>query len=245
VCAASRADYRSSHLGDGTEYDRALAHGDFNSYMTDVEGRLLRSLVPRLFGGRPFSYVDFACGTGRITRVVEPLAEVAYGIDVSAAMLAEARRKCVRTTFIEHDLTRRPLALPPVQLVSAFRFMGCAQDELRVEALSAISRLLVPGGYLVVNNHKNAWAPRHTLPVLRGRPPIGDLSYLGLRRHLERAGMRVVRSYGIGVWVVRAALDRPAMLFSRRARALERLSNVPFLAPFAPDIVVLARKRGP
>ena len=55
--------------------------------MAKYEEEYLRDMIPRLTrgGGR---YLDFACGTGRITAIVAPLVGESVGVDVSESMLA-------------------------------------------------------------------------------------------------------------------------------------------------------------
>ena len=83
-------DYRHSHITKGDEYDSALDSNPWDAYMHRVEAAFLQEIVPNLFAEKP-RYLDFACGTGRITSVVAPMTAECTGVDVSESMLAEAR----------------------------------------------------------------------------------------------------------------------------------------------------------
>jgi SAM-dependent methyltransferase len=240
-------DYRLSHLRTGQAYEAELGQSPLDMYLAAREAEIIRALVPRLFPQGLGRYLDFACGTGRITQLVEPLAHESFGIDVAPGMVELARERCPRTQFWLCDVTRQDPGIGPVQLVTAFRFFGNAQDELRRSALRALRRLLAPGGYLLVNNHRNPGCLRNVLLRLAGLPlpeyhgrPV-DLHYWKLHRLLLEAGFRLVRAYGIGFWIFRAALERPSILQSRLARALESFSRLPPLGPFCPDAVLVAR----
>src|SRR3954454_9558254 len=100
------ADYRHSHLAKGEDYDRDLSRGDFDTYMTAREREILARIVPRLFPGGVPRYLDFACGTGRITQMMEALSAESFAVNISEAMMDQARRKCARTTFLLRDVTR-------------------------------------------------------------------------------------------------------------------------------------------
>ncbi|NOX54763.1 MAG: class I SAM-dependent methyltransferase [Planctomycetes bacterium] len=202
--------------------------------MTRTIWRLFPRGVPR--------YLDFACGTGRITSIVGPLAQESYGLDISETMILRARQKCPSTTFIVADATRERLEIAPVDLVTAFRFFGNAQQELRREALAAIWTLLRPGGYLIMNNHKNAGSVRCTLRRLRGETLTQTLDYKGTVEILKDAGFKVIRSYGVGFWLFRAAWVRGGFLDSRLGDVLDSVSLVKGIARFCPDIVFLAQK---
>ncbi|MBV9478297.1 MAG: class I SAM-dependent methyltransferase [Acidobacteria bacterium] len=235
-------DYRQSHLHKGADYDRDLSRGDFNTYMTEREGEILERIAAKFFPGGIPRYLDFACGTGRITQRVSAHAAESYGVDVSANMVEQARLKCPRTTFIVRDLTRDSAGIAPVNLVTSFRFLGDAQDELRRGALKAIHDLLVPGGYFVFNNHLNPWSIHNTLLRMSGKGERVDLTWTKLRRLLREAGFKIVASYGIGFWLVRYKLDRPEVFRSPLVRVLEPVSKFPPLVPFCPDAVFVAQR---
>jgi SAM-dependent methyltransferase len=236
-------DYRRSHLKKGPDYDDDLSQGDFDTYMTARECELIERIVHRGFPGGVPRYLDFACGTGRITQVVEPVAVESYGIDVSEAMLDTARAKCLRTTFIRADLTTRPIPLPPFDLVTAFRFFGNAQDELRAAALDAIRGVLAPGGLLILNDHVNPRSLHRRLLRLRGHAPDRGLAPRDLSRLLAAHGFDVVRAYGIGLWMLRARWNVPSVMRSRIVHTIEPLSRIPPLVSLCPDIVIVARRR--
>jgi SAM-dependent methyltransferase len=246
--ALATLDYRHSHFRDGTEYDAELDGNPLDAYMSRCEADVLARLVPRLFPSGVDRYLDFACGTGRITSQMEAIARQSFAIDVSPGMMAVARRRCARTDFIRCDITLEQPVIEPVQLITAFRFFGNAQQELRVAALRGLHRLLADDGYLIFNNHRNPRSIRNLcvrltdegLPDYRGRHI--DLDYWTLRRLIAATGFRIVRTIGVGFWIVRAALERSEILRSPVARALEPLSRLPLLAPFCPDAIVVARR---
>ena len=86
-------DYRDSHLAKGDTYDGTIAAQPFDAYMAKCEAEYLRDVVPRLTGGRG-RYLDFACGTGRITAIVPPRLNGSLGGDISASLVGDAGPKC-------------------------------------------------------------------------------------------------------------------------------------------------------
>src|SRR5262249_20822281 len=162
----------------------------------DQEQRILGAVVPRLFPCRVPRYLDFACGTGRITQFLETFAEESYAVDVSEKMQEQARRKCSRTTFFLGDVTRENLAITRANLVTAFRFFANAQDDLRRGVLEALFKLLLPHGYLIINHHRNRWTLGNLLQALRFRKVEEDMSYFHLARLLRATGFQLVRTYG-------------------------------------------------
>jgi len=238
----NRMSYRDSHLGKGADYDLALARDPFDAYMARRERETVLAMLARLQRGAVRRSLDFACGTGRITQLLEGIAEACFAVDVSESMVAEARRKCPRTQFFIQDIIEEPLPIAPVQLITAFRFFGNAEEGLRARALRAMHRALAPGGYLLLNDHENPWALRRLVRRLVGERTRGDLHHWKLRRLLRHAGFRVRQTVGIGLWIYRARLERPDVLNSRWADALELLSRIPLLDHFCPDAVILAQR---
>ena len=102
--------------------------------------------------------------------------------------------------------------------------------------------MLVPGGYLLLNNHRNPYALASVAGALRGRPLTGDLTYATLRSSLTAAGFRVVAQRPIGAWMFRAALLEEADRPPGREATLERIFGGALWAPIAPDLVILARR---
>ena len=237
-----KKDYRLSHRNKGEDYDAGLQRDHWSAYMAARERAILAKVVPNLLHGRIPRYLDFACGTGRLTEFMETMSEASYGVDVSASMVEIARRKCSSTTFILKDITREHLELERVNLVTAFRFFGNAQDELRLSALRALHHLLVPRGYLIINSHRNGLSINNLLLRCIGQRPQLDLSHYKLARLLVQSKFRVLHTYPVGFWLFRYRWHSPRFLNSPFARFLERVCCFGFLAPFSPDAVVVAQK---
>jgi SAM-dependent methyltransferase len=237
----SDADYRRSHLARGDRYDSVLAAAPFDAYMAQLEREFLQRTIPSLFAPARPRHLDFACGTGRITEVVVPLSTQSVGVDVSASMLEQARRKCPEAEFVQVDLTRDGADLGTFDLVTAFRFFGNAQDDLRAAVLDAIRRRLRPGGCLVLNSHRNP----HSLATLLngitgGRSEAMDLHFFKLSALLRRFGFKTLKTHPIGAWMYRSKLLSMAH-DPGRAMTLERRFRFAMLAPIAPDVVIVAR----
>lgn len=226
----------------GSDYDADLGIGNFDSYMVTHESRLLRDTVQALFPDKIGKYLDFACGTGRITASLEDLADVSIGFDVSESMVIQAKEKCNNTTFYITDITK---AEPPVKrfdLVTAFRFFGNAEQELRKTVFKNIANIIEPGGYFIINNHRNPGSLHERLLSIKGESNNLELSYANLKQLLYSNGFRIEKKIGIGIWVYRYGLRESTCLSSSVLRYLEPLSRIGFLAPFCPDYIIIAKK---
>ena len=83
-------DYRVSHQAAAAaiEYDKTFEAGYCAALWQKIEKPLLESNLHSL-GGYERTSLDFACGTGRITKVAMLFGTV-VGVDVSEAMLVRA-----------------------------------------------------------------------------------------------------------------------------------------------------------
>jgi SAM-dependent methyltransferase len=155
---------------------------------------------------RQIDSLDFACGTGRIVEVIENLVSTSTAIDVSRHMINISRTKTRKTAYICGDITQGEYLDNKYDLITCFRFLTNAEEELRIKTLSALRRRLRDqDSILIVNGHGNPLSYRLlTLPYhwardkLAGRPFQGYLSTPRLNRLLASAGFRVERRIGMG-----------------------------------------------
>ena len=240
---AAADDYRHSHLQRGVTYDATLASNPFDAYMAHFEREYLVDTIPRLFKGAPSRYLDFACGTGRITETVAPLCTEAVGVDISPGMLAEASDKCPRVKFIEADITKSEVDLGTFDLATSFRFFGNAQQGLRSEVLRALHRLLRQDAYLIINSHRNPQSIAALLnAVTGGGDHLMDLHYFKFKELLRDCGFEIMHSRPVGFQLYRSKLQATADPQSAASRWRESFFRSEILTPFSPDAVIVARK---
>jgi SAM-dependent methyltransferase len=103
--------------------------------------------------------LDLGCGIGRIAAALAPLCRSVLGLDVSAGMVAEARKRNAALPNVRFDQTAgRDLdALPGtafdlVLAVDSFPYMVQAGPDVVGRHVSGAARVLRPGGALAVLN---------------------------------------------------------------------------------------------
>jgi SAM-dependent methyltransferase len=237
--------YRQSHLKRGHEYDATLAASPFDDYLSRAESVYLGRLLGTVLPARTGRYLDFACGTGRITSELESHADESVGVDVSDSMLQAARERCRFTQFIHADITRESAreehGLSGFDLVTAFRFFGNAEPALRRDALRAINRALRRGGCLVLDNHRNPYTLARWAHRLTGGRTGARLGYFELCSLLRETGFRLRWQRPIGAWLYRTGLYRKLRGVDP-AGWPENGFGHPWLAPFAPNALIAAVK---
>jgi uncharacterized protein YceH (UPF0502 family) len=148
--AAARDErVRSSYDAVATEYAGQLA-GELDQLPFE---RWLLDRVAAHAGGGPV--VEVGCGPGHVTAYLAEAGADATGLDLSPAMVAEARRRFPDGDYQVGDLRRlmRPTSAPGWSAVLAwYSLIHLAGSELP-EAVAALSRPLAAGGWLVVALH--------------------------------------------------------------------------------------------
>jgi len=172
-----------------------------------IEQQILKDILDNK---RFNKYIDFACGTGRITSFIEPFVDVSIGIDVSGAMMKEAREKLRKTELLNLDILANDPGqkiLEDADLITAFRFVLNAEPDLRAKALTKLSGFLGREGILVFNVHGNRHSIRYIevaiynflkkiyFAITRRQPGIfsfkKQLSVAEVKAYLKGAGLRV------------------------------------------------------
>jgi len=198
---AAVADYEAREYGAGS----------YASCIWDLQRPVLEKLVQaeRREGRGLLRLLDFACGTGRVLAVLEPLVDAADGVDLSAEMVALARVKCQKSRMLVGDILTEPQLLQKnYDLISCFRFLLNVEPELRRRLLKRLREVLrEPDGLLLVNVHGNSRSLRH--PALLWRrwrertnhsgAMLNEMSPGETRMLLHESGFQVVRQFGFGM----------------------------------------------
>lgn len=138
-----------SNVYDDAARARAYAELDFpGTYY--LAFRDIPALIKQHVTGR--RALDFGCGTGRSTRFLRELGMTVVGIDISAPMLEEARRRDPGGTYRlvgVGDLSA--VADAPFDLIfAAFTFDNIPTDAEKTQSLAALRDRLAPNGRVVL-----------------------------------------------------------------------------------------------
>lgn len=198
-------DYRTTHVGSESwakDYDAKLfSPGSFDAVIWEREQRLLDCIAQHV--PRRDSYLDFACGTGRVLSHVEGHFRAAVGLDISDTMLSVARGRVRSATLVQGDATCDPAVLDGrrFDFITAFRFFLNAQPSLREDAMAFIaSALKDDDSRLLFNVHGNRYSTR-ALIAAKATITREQFASMSVRESIDlaaRHGLEVVEWYGIG-----------------------------------------------
>jgi ubiquinone/menaquinone biosynthesis C-methylase UbiE len=118
-----------------------------------IAGRLYEMLAP-IAGGL---YADIGCGTGNYLHALSGKGLTFYGIDPSETMLSEARVKNPDTTFIQAKAESIPVE--DHFFDGALACFTLHHWSSMLQGLTEVSRILKPGGTLVILS----WTPEQIL----------------------------------------------------------------------------------
>lgn len=204
------SDTRTSYDTDASGYaEKVRGLLDGSAYLR-ASLALFGELV-RAAGGGPVA--DIGCGPGYVTRYLHDLGVDAFGIDLSAEMIAIARRDHPDLRFEVGTMTDLELADHSVAGVLAFWSVIRVPDHAVPGVFAEFSRVLRPGGPLLVGFHVGD-ETHHTSEGYTGRSINVD-SY---RRRPEQVA-RLLREAGFTIeaeLVMRPDEDVPgAIVFAR------------------------------
>lgn len=197
------------------QFDRAVALAPeaavalYSLGSAETLDRATAEIVDRLRGWgllRPdMAVLDIGCGIGRIERALAPLVAAITAIDVSPAMIGEARRRCRGLANVDFAccdgrdlaaLAGRHFGL--VLAVDAFPYLVVADPAIAARHIADAAALLEPDGVLVILNYSYRGA------LARDRAELAGLA----ARHgftVERNGTRDLTLWDGATFVLRRA----------------------------------------
>ncbi|MEB3371151.1 class I SAM-dependent methyltransferase [Saccharopolyspora mangrovi] len=140
-----------------TDYARTAASYDLiatdyaEHFATEIDSKPLdRSMLTTFAELTSGPVADVGCGTGNATAILHRLGVDVFGVDISAAMLDEARARLPEVTFVQSSMTT--LDLPEESLggiVSWYSIIHTSPEDLP-GAFTEFARVLAPGGHLLL-----------------------------------------------------------------------------------------------
>jgi SAM-dependent methyltransferase len=130
----------------GRHYGEVYAHRDDAQAQADISG-----ILPRLRAQRG-PVLDVGCGGGRHLRHLRAGGLAALGMDLSPELCARAAAcPSLRGTVARADMRAPPVARGWGAVLLLFTSFGYFDDDANAACLAGLSRLLAPGGLLLLD----------------------------------------------------------------------------------------------
>ena len=185
-------DYRTENL---TPANLEAFYASGGEYIGDVVRRL-KTITGRKAGGQA---LDFGCGTGRLAEAMTAYAKHVTGFDISPGMLAEARKRGGKATYVD--------ALPhgPFDWINSFIVFQHIPPERGLALIEDLLARLAPGG--LVSLHVTVWREAQLREhVDRGLKKL--ISPWLQRRRMARLPAGTIRMYDYDLSAVIERLNR-------------------------------------
>ena len=198
--------------------------------------RMYEKLAQELAGRRPGRLLDWGCGFGQVSALLDALGVDVVAYDVRPGLDAPTTERLERFPQIEAHLSSDPVVLPFAS--GAFdTVLSCGVLE-HVEdsdgSLDEIRRVLRPGGMFFVTNLPNRWSYTEKLARLLGRYYHGRLP--NDRVYTKRSARDLLLRHGFAVQELRRVhmlpltVGGPAAAVWNTSRLLERIPGLNVVA---------------
>ena len=244
-------DYRVSHTAGnkGKTYDESFSVSDYRQFISEWENKVLNKIVAK-YVIRKENYLDFACGTGRITKLIEQYFVNSFGVDISETMLKEARKKVLKAKIIQQDITsNNPFLKDQMDLITSFRFFLNAEQTLRSEVLTQLNIILKQNGHLVFNIHNNRTFISNTIDKFvitkkkiggNNFQPQNSISIREIRQLLKKHDFEIVRMYHRAVIPLKGETSK--FKISKYSKIEDFFSNISLLRNISKNIIFVCKK---
>ena len=223
-------------------YDRERGRG-YHRMLDDLEV----DLVARY--GRGASVLEAGCGTGLLLGRIASFASEAFGVDLSAGMLAKARRRGLDVA--QASVTALPFPDERFDVVCSFKVL--AHVEPIREALAELARVTRRGGYLLLefyNPLSLRYLARRLKPEASGRISARTTEKAVYTRWdtIERVraylppGVEIVTMRGVRIATLVPQIHRVPLLGALTARVERALADAPVFRRLGGFLVVVAQK---
>lgn len=189
-------------------------HGKFRDFKKEFDG-MMASLELRDPGQR--TVIDLGCGTGTFSVLAAEAFKAVYAVDVSEAMLEQAKIKAdgrfTNLFFVHGGFLTYAHAADPVDLVITKAALHHLPDFWKQVALQRINRMLKPGGLLYLHDVVFQFEPgEYAARIDAWIEKLAEVAGDKLRRDVEA---HIRNEYSTFDWILRGLLERAGFVVEK------------------------------
>jgi len=187
------------------------------------------------------SLLDLATGSARILTVLEKHFKNSVGIDSSPLMLKVANARVKMAKLIIADIEKLPFKNNAFDVITGFRFIINVPKSSRHKMLLEIKRVLKSEGLIIINIHHNKISPRGIKDIIsKNRPLSKTISFFGLKKEFQSAGLKIVAKKGINIALLTLLLPFIDRNFLLKIDSLT--SSLPLINILSDTLIISAKK---
>lgn len=198
-------DYQQFYSEEASRYESTRYGSPYGRLFRLLQRRALKGALAA--AGEPKRILDVATGTGQMLPVFRDTGAMVVASDLTAAMLAEARRGIGDdgVGYCVGDAFSLPYADGQFDVVASSRFLHLFDLASQQRLLKEMARMLKPGGLLIVDfysvhGRRWVWLPMAVYRLLLRKRPENDVrATLGQASGMIVAcGLQPLHTQGLG-----------------------------------------------
>lgn len=199
-------DYQQFYAEEALRYESTRYGSPYGRLFRLLQQTALKDALAA--ADAPKRILDVATGTGQMLPILRDTGAMVVASDLTAAMLAEARRRGTSddgVTYCVGDAFSLPYPAGQFDVVASSRFLHLFELASQQLLLKEMSRVLKPGGLLIVDfysvhGRRWVWLPMTVYRLLLRKRPENDVR-VTLRQACEMiaaCGLQPLRTQGLG-----------------------------------------------
>lgn len=198
-------DYQQFYSEEASRYESTRYGSPYGRLFRLLQRRALKEALGT--AGEHERILDVATGTGQMLPVFRDTGAFVVASDLTAAMLAEARRVVSddHVSYCVGDAFSLPYADGQFDVVASSRFLHLFDLASQQLLLKEMARVLKPGGLLVVDfysahGRRWLWLPMAVYRLLLHKRPENDVrvTFPQAREMVAACGLQPLRMQGLG-----------------------------------------------
>lgn len=230
--------YKTRFLWDSANEYEKYYRSKHSSIWRSIEKEILKKILVSSDFKDPV--LDFACGTWRITQLLEDHFDELTWIDISPDMLEIAKKKLNRTTLKQANILKEDV-LQKYNTIFSFRFFLNTENKMRERVFEKLSSHLDQWGYLIFNNHGNARSLKllyHRINYIKRWEKYRIMSHAYIKNMCRKNNINIIET----IWVHYLPWFIHALLSEGLTRKLESFCHRYIPSLFAINVLYVCKK---